>query len=133
MRVRSERGAASIAETVLVAPALLLALMMIVQFGLFFHARNVAETAAQEGVAEARAFDGSAATAETTTYEFLNELGPKMFTGRTVAVKRDQATASVTVTGTVISLVPGLKLEVQESAAGPVEKYVAPTFQGPKP
>ena len=59
-----ERGAASLAEVVLVAPALLFALMLIVQFGLLFHARNVAEQAAQEGAAAGRRFDGTEAGAE---------------------------------------------------------------------
>ena len=124
VRKRAERGATSIVETVLVAPALLFALMLIVQFGLLFHAQNVAEAAAQEGAAEARRFDGTPAAAEETTRTFLAELGPRMLTGRTVTAERTAETASVTVTGTVISLVPGLDLKVTESATGPVERYV---------
>ena len=120
----NERGATSVVETVLVAPALLFALMLIVQFGLVFHAQNVAENAAQEGAAAARRFDGSQATAVSTTRTFLAELGPRMITDRTVTVDRGSETASVTVTGTVISLVPGFHLTVRETAAGPVERYV---------
>ena len=121
----NERGATSVVETVLVAPALLLALMLIVQFGLVFHAQNVAENAAQEGAAAARRFDGSRAAAVSTTHTFLAELGPRMLTDRTVTVERGSETASVRVTGTVISLVPGFHLTVRETAAGPVERYVA--------
>ena len=125
-RVRDERGASSVAEVVLVAPALLFALMLIVQFGLMFHARNVAEQAAQEGAATARQFDGSAAAAESRTLTFLAELGPDTLQDRDVTVSRTAQSATVGVTGTVISVVPGLHLKVSESATGPVEGYVPP-------
>jgi Flp pilus assembly protein TadG len=132
-RVRDERGTASLAQTVLVAPALLLALMLIVQFGLLFHAKNVAENAAQEGAAAGRRFDGSKAAAAERARTFVAELGPRMLTGRTVTAHRTPETATVTVTGTVISLVPGLDLTVSESASGPVERYVPPVAQGDPP
>jgi Flp pilus assembly protein TadG len=128
-RVRSERGASSVAEMVLVAPALLFALMLIVQFGLFFHARNVAENAAQEGAAAARSFDGTEAAAKDKTSQYLQALGPQTLKDRSVSVDRGVETATVTVSGTVISVVPGLHLHVEESASGPVERYVPPVEQ----
>ena len=128
-RVRSERGASSVAEMVLVAPALLFALMLIVQFGLMFHARNVAENAAQEGAAAARSFDGTEVAAKDTTNEYLRALGTQTLKDRSVTVDRSPETATVTVTGTVISVVPGLHLHVEESASGPVERYVPPVEQ----
>ena len=44
-RDHDERGAMSLAQVVITAPALLFLLMLIVQFGLMFHARNIAEQA----------------------------------------------------------------------------------------
>jgi Flp pilus assembly protein TadG len=123
-RGRGEPGNASLAQTVLVAPALLLALLLIVQFGLLFHARSVAENAAQEGAAAGRRFDGTQTGAVERARRFLAELGPRMLTDRTVTAQRTAETATVTVTGTVISLVPGLHLRVSEAASGPVERYV---------
>lgn len=128
-RVRSERGASSVAEMVLVAPALLFALMLIVQFGLMFHARNVAESAAQEGAAAARSFDGTEAAAKDKTSHYLQALGTQTLKDRLVSVDRSAETATVTVTGTVISVVPGLHLHVEESASGSVERYVPPVEQ----
>jgi Flp pilus assembly protein TadG len=125
-RRRDERGASSVAEVVLIAPALLFALMLIVQFGLLFHARNVAEQAAQEGAASARQFDGSETEARAQAESFLSTLGPSTLRERNVSVQRTQQTATVEVTGTVISLVPGLHLKVAERASGPVERYVPP-------
>ena len=119
-----ERGAASLAEVVLVAPALLIALMLIVQFGLYFHARNIAEQAAQEGSAAARQFDGTEKSGHTQATQFLSAVGTKTLQDRAVTVDRSLQSATVTVTGTVISLVPGLKLHVKETATGPVERFV---------
>lgn len=127
---RDERGSTTVAQTVLVAPVLLFILMLIVQFGLFFHARNVAEQAAQEGAAAARQFDGSAAAGSEQARQFLSSLGPSTLRNQNVAVTRGANEASATISGTVISLVPGVHLRVSETAAGPVERYVAPTDQG---
>ena len=124
MYVRSERGAASLAQTVLVAPTLLAVLMLIVQVGLLLHARNVAEQAAQQGAAAGRAYDGSESSAKGSTLAYLASLGDRTLQGRSVTVKRTPETASVTVSGTVISVVPWLDLHVSESASGPVERFV---------
>ncbi|UUW92488.1 TadE/TadG family type IV pilus assembly protein [Pimelobacter simplex] len=112
---------------VVIAPALLFGLMLIVQAGLYFHARNVAEQAAQEGAAEARAFDGDEASAKQRAMTFLGALGDRALTDRNVEVDRGAETATVTVSGDVISLVPGVSWSVSESASGPVERYVPPT------
>lgn len=125
-RARDERGAASVAQVVLIAPALLFTLMLIVQFALMFHARNTAEQAAQEGAAAARRFDGTEAQAKDETLAYLTALGTGTLQDRGVTVNRTGQTATVTVTGTVISLLPGVHLRVSESASGPVERYVPP-------
>ena len=130
-RSRDEHGTASVAQVVLVAPALLFTLMLIVQFALMFHARNVAEQAAQEGAAAARRFDGTEAQAKNTTLEYLTALGTQTLKDRGVTVSRTGQSATVTVTGTVISLVPGVHVTVSESASGPVERYVPPVDNNP--
>lgn len=123
---RDERGAMSLAQVVITAPALLFLLMLIVQFGLMFHARNIAEQAAQDGVAVARRFDGTAAQARGKALQLLTAVGQGTLQNRGVAANRTADTATVTVTGTVVSVVPGVSLSVSESASGPVEKYVPP-------
>ncbi|MGL5826822.1 MAG: TadE family protein [Nocardioides sp.] len=127
-RVRDERGGASLAQVVLTAPALLFLLMLIVQFGLMFHARNIAEQAAQEGAAAARHFNGTEGEGKDQALKLLESVGTGTLKGRAVAVNRTGATATVTVTGTVVSVVPGFSglLQISESAAGPVEQYVPP-------
>ena len=123
---RDERGSMSLAQVVITAPALLFLLMLIVQFGLMFHARSVAEQAAQEGVAAARRFDGTAEQGRADALQLLAAVGDGTLKRRDVQVRRTSTTATVTVTGTVVAVVPGLALTVTESASGPVETYVAP-------
>ncbi len=124
-RGRDEVGAAS-AVAVLVFPALLLAIMLIVQFSLYLHAASVAEAAAQDAAAAARQAHGSEVAARAAAGQALGTLGPRMLSGTNVVVQRGPATARVVVTGQVASLVPGLSLRVRESAEGPVERYVPP-------
>jgi Flp pilus assembly protein TadG len=124
-RARDERGS-TIAETVIVAPAVFLLIMTVVQVALVAHARNVAEAAAQDGVATARRFDGSASDGSATATAALGALGPRMLTDRRVSVDRSPTTAAVTITGRVISLTPGLDLTITATASGPVERYVPP-------
>lgn len=124
---RDQRGASAL-EMVLIAPVLFLALLAIVQFGLYFHAKNVAEQAAQEGAAAARAFDGTEGSAKGVTEDYLSALGESTLQGQSVSVNRGTQTASVTVRGTALSLIPipGLALQIEETASGPVERYVPP-------
>lgn len=128
-RRRDERGFSSLTQTVIVAPVLLFALMLTVQFGLMFHARNVAEQAAQDGAAAGRRFDGSAGEARAHANEYLNAAVSDTLTNRSVSSSRSAQTATVTVTGTVVSLVPGFHLHVAEAASGPVERYVPAEVQ----
>jgi Flp pilus assembly protein TadG len=124
-RGRDERGS-TIAETVIVAPAVFLLIMTVVQVALIAHARNVAEAAAQEAVAAARRFDGTAADGSATATAALAALGPRMLTDQRVRVQRSASTAEVTISGRVISLAPGLGLTISATASGPVERYVPP-------
>ena len=78
----------------------------------------------------ARRADGNEAGAQAETVKYLNSLGPKMLTGRSISVSRTQVTATVTVTGDVISLVPGIHPKVRETSSGPVERYVPPVEDG---
>ena len=126
---RDERGATSVIQLVLIAPALLMMMMAIVQFGLLAHARNVAEQAAQEGAASARRFDGTEAGAKSDAMKYLTLLGPQTLKDRDVVVNRGTQNVTVTITGKVLTLVPGLDLHVKESSTGPVERYVPPVAQ----
>lgn len=124
-RDHDERGEA-VTQTVIIAPALFLLIMFILQLALVAHAQNVAEAAAQEGSAASRQFGASESDGVAKTDTALGSLGPKMLTDRHVTVNRTATTVTVTVTGHAISLIPGFNPKVKETASGPVERYVAP-------
>lgn len=130
MNKRGERGE-TMTQTVIVAPVLFLLIMIVLQFALTAHAQNVAEAAAQEGVAAARRFDAGATDGRTKAADALANLGPKMLSNRSIHVSRSQTTATVTVTGKVLSVVPGFNKTIIETSSGPVERYVTPEADTP--
>jgi Flp pilus assembly protein TadG len=125
-RVRSDRGS-STTELVIVMPVLLLLIMLIVQFGLWYHAAHVAEAAAQEGVRTARVDTGSAPAGQARAQQFVENAAPTLLVDVAVNATRTADTARVEVTGTVRSIVPGMNLPVRAAAESPVELFRADT------
>ncbi len=112
------------AETAVVLPALIL---LIVQTALYAHARNLSQSAAQEGLRAARLRAGSAATGQTAATSFLAATAGTLLTSPTVSAARSPTTATVTVDGHAAAVVPFLTLTVHSTAAGPVERFVPAT------
>lgn len=89
MTPSSERGDA-ILELAIVAPILMVLLLGLLQFGLWYHAKNVVETAAMEGAREASADGAAAADGRTRSLEVLSAgLGSAI---RNPAVRVDKGT-----------------------------------------
>ena len=121
-RLSGERGAASV-ELAVTFPVVLLLVMTLIQAALWFHARSIALGAAQEGAREGRVQPASTARAESAAEDFLEQTASDLLTGRTVAVAGSPTSIEVTVTGTSLSLFPGLSgWSVTQSAFGPVER-----------
>ena len=70
--MRRERGSVAV-ELAVVAPALMLLVLGVLQFGLWYHAQNVVQTAALEGARTAAAEDGTAETGQARALEVLQE------------------------------------------------------------
>jgi Flp pilus assembly protein TadG len=119
---RGQAGS-STTELVLLMPVVLLLVLLIVQFGLWLHARQVATAAAQEGLVAAQVETGTAGAGHDRALAFLTEAGGL----REVRVDaaRDLTTARVVVTGTTPAVIPGTALGVSGVAEGPVEQWVA--------
>ncbi|MCP2269240.1 TadE-like protein [Actinokineospora diospyrosa] len=126
--VRGDRGAVS-AELVIATPLLLLMLLAIVQFALWSHATHLAQAAASQGLAVARAQNGTAAAGAASARQLLDQLAAGPLDNATVAADRGPVSASVRVTGTAAVVVPFLSLPVRAEAAGPVERVV-PDLEG---
>ena len=73
---------------------------------------------------------GSAAAGNTEGQRVLAQLGSGPLRGTSVNVQRGATQASVTVTGTVINVIPFATFTVHAEAVGPVEKFTRPTGTG---
>jgi len=124
-RIRGDRGDAT-TEMVLTVPALMLVVFLIIQFGVWYHANNVAEAAAQEGVRAARVMDGTAAAGQTTAASFMARNAPGAVTGTVVSVTRNTNITQVDITATLAAIIPGIHLPVHATAVSPVERFRPP-------
>lgn len=118
---RDDRGIASI-ELVLLAPLLLALLLAAIQAGLWFYARNLALTAAQESTHVARGTDGNLTKGQAAGYSYLERTSNGILTDAAVSVSTDGDVVTTTVTGQSISLIPGVKISISQSSSVPVEK-----------
>ncbi len=127
----ADRGSSAV-ELAVLAPALMMICMLILQFGLWFNARQTALAAAQAGAAVARQEAASnpgrwQADAEGTARQYYQRLNSKL-------LKQVNATTATTAPGNVyvtvsgqvaVSVFPffGLHLAVSATAGGPVECF----------
>ncbi|WP_053678302.1 TadE family protein [Streptomyces sp. XY66] len=114
-----DRGAVSL-EMLIVFPAVLLIILLVVHVGLWWHARNVAMSAAQLGVESARVRGASAGTGTAEAREFLSRAGGSI-SGTSVSGSKG-ATVTIRVTGYVDTMIPGLKLKIDQHADAAAER-----------
>lgn len=112
------------AELVVATPLLLLMLLAIVQFALWSHATHIAQAAASQGLAAARAQNGTSASGTARARQLLDQLAAGPLRGTVVSADRGAATASVRISGTATPVMPWLHLPVHAEAVGPVERFV---------
>ena len=125
MRGRDTQDGSSTTELVLLMPVVLTAVMLIVQTGLFLHARQVVEATAQEALEAAQAEFADAALGITAGEAFLAEAGGVRVP--VVEVQRDASRVSVQVRGAAPNVLPGAVWSVTASASGEVERFVPET------
>ncbi|WP_157987635.1 TadE family protein [Jiangella endophytica] len=123
-RRHPERGSATL-ETVLLWPAVFLLIFGIVHAGLWFHARNVALSAAREGVRAASLVDGAGGAARAADFLAATTDGTVMRVGD-IHETSDADTVTVTVTGSSTTLIPGWRVDVSQSATAPIRRWTAP-------
>ena len=104
-------------------PVLLLSIMLVVQTGLWFHARQVVEAAAQEALEAAQAEMASADDGTRAGEGFLADAGGVR--DAAVDVVRDAATVSVDVRGTAPNVLPLTVWQVRAAVSGEIERFVA--------
>ena len=121
-----DSGVATLELTVLF-PVVLLLLFGVIQGALYFHGRNVALAAAEQGVRAARA-DGQpdrAGTASDQARQFLHDTGElDNLTELRIIPQVDTRMVRVTVTARTLSLVPGVPgPRISQTAAGVIERF----------
>jgi Flp pilus assembly protein TadG len=126
-KLRGDRGSSAI-ELAILAPALLILVMLVIQWALWFQAREVALNVAQDGARYAREQQpGWPNQAVTQAESFYTRVGTKVLTDMRVQVSPDGGAPNqvfVTVTGHVPTLIPGLSpLTVHETSGGDVECF----------
>jgi Flp pilus assembly protein TadG len=129
-RLHDQRGSVSI-ELVILLPALFAVMFLGMQAALFYHARTVAIAAAQEGARAAGAEQGRESDGVGAANDFIAEAGgDDVLIGTSASASRTATTATVTVTGFSLSVIPGWKVRITQSASVPVERLNAPTVAG---
>lgn len=134
LRRGRERGASSL-ELAIIAPMFLALVFLAIQAGLFFYGRTVAVQAAREGVSQLRlaedraAFEAMQGGAVEYTRDFAATVGQQGLIDPSVRARYDDGEGRVwvSVSGRVISLVPGLNLTTTAEASGTVERFREPT------
>ncbi|MFE9454056.1 TadE/TadG family type IV pilus assembly protein [Streptomyces sp. NPDC006739] len=125
-RWRDDRGDTSI-QMAIVFPFVLLATVAVIQASMWCYARQIALTAAREGATAARAYQSSPADGAAQARSVLGRTAGDSLRGYSVTAGSDGQRVRVQVSGTALSMIPGVPgLHVTQSASGPVERFTAP-------
>jgi Flp pilus assembly protein TadG len=117
-----ERGVSTVELTVLM-PVVLFWLMLIVQFGLWYHAKQVV-TAATDAAADTSRLPGGTETAGRADADAVLAATTAV-RGPTVAVTRTATSVTAEVRAEAPQLVPGFSWRVAARVVAPVERFVA--------
>ena len=132
LALKGDRGASAV-ELAILAPALIFASLLIVQFAIWFDARHAALAAAQQGDLVARedasvnpgGWQGLAESAATSYYRGLNT---SLISGVTAqAAPAANGMVSVTIKGKMTGIWP---LTISETVTGPIECFRTQASQG---
>ena len=124
-------GGVSALELTFVAPGLLLFIFSAIQAGLFYYGRTVAVQAAREGVSQLRLAQTQdlceqvQSQIDQAVERYADAVGKETLLApkATADCVAADGKISVEVRGSVISLVPGLKLNVAQRVYGEVERF----------
>lgn len=109
---------------VIVFPAVLFALLLIVQAALYYMAHDLALAAARQGADVAREYKSSDGAGAAAALRLIRQAGSGMLTGERVVATRTASTVTVTVHATAWSVLPLLPVTVTETVQEPIERFV---------
>jgi Flp pilus assembly protein TadG len=128
--MKGEQGTAAL-ELAVVAPALMLLVLGVLQFGLWYHAQNVVEAAALEGARVAAAEQGSAEEGRARALEVLREgLAQEADQEATASIGSQAARVRVTAQLRGLLPIPGLDSFPLSSEATVFRERFRPAGEG---
>ena len=111
-------------ELAVLFPVFLLLLLAIVQAALYFFARAIAISAAQDGAQQARLQGRQLSDGAEAATQFVAEQGGGVLVGATASTAGSSPTqVRVAVTGHALAIIPGVALTITQSATAPRELY----------
>jgi Flp pilus assembly protein TadG len=117
---RDDEGASPV-ELAIVALGMIVLTFAVVQVGLVFYARSVAHAAATQAVNAARGYGASDEAGRVKARAFLDQAGTGL-RDQVVTITRVGNDITVTVSGSAVSVLPGLSFGIEQSAHGSVER-----------
>jgi hypothetical protein len=126
---RHDRGASTV-ELAIIMPVVLVVILLVVQFALVLHGRQVADAAAREGARIARAAgvgaSGWQGAAESRARGIVRAAGPKMLQNVAVRAWQEGDQRGVIVEGDAVAavpLLPGMSFRITSRFGGPIECF----------
>jgi len=117
-RSRDDRGDVSL-QVVLLTPLVLLLVLVSVQAALWFHAAQLADSAAADGAAAAARYAAGTGAGEAAVAQFVADAGGQLVSS---SVSADGTTMVATVAVHVPHVVPGWPAVVTRRASAPIER-----------
>lgn len=121
-------------QLVILMPALFSIMFLGMQAALYYHARSVAIAASQEGARTAGGHGQSLQAGLGAASSFVTDAGGEdVLRASRASGSRTATTATVTVRGKSMSVIPGWSITVVQSATVPVERLTSPSREFTSP
>ena len=117
----------SVLEAAITLPIMFFLLMVVVQWAIVWHSRNVAQAAAQEALRTAQSYQSTAAAGRADGNSYLSQVAPHALSQNCVTVTRSATTLTVRVHCKVMSVIPFGHYSTNEVVSGPIENFVPAT------
>lgn len=119
-RTHDDRGSTSV-QVVVLLPLLFVIVFTALQVGLYYYGRTTALSAATIGARAAATLNGTTADCEAAAAAFAVSVGDAL-TNTRVECTRNAATATAVVSGSCLSVLPGIPMTASQTAIVQVER-----------
>ncbi|MDH3681579.1 MAG: pilus assembly protein [Acidimicrobiia bacterium] len=110
--------------TTITVSVVLLATMLVVQFGLAYYAQQVLAGAAQDGAANGARRDSTPEAGRLLAEDLVDQAGASLLTNRQADVEVRNGRVVVSMRGEVVSLIPFRRsITVEASGSAPTEEF----------